>query len=49
MDKKSGGKPTYAGKIGNSGTQMVKAPFAGNSPKGKTTSRTGNDLRSGKK
>ena len=49
MDKKSGGKPTYAGRIGNSGTQMVKAPFQGNSPKGKTTSKTGDDLRSGKK
>ena len=49
MKKKSGGKPTYAGRIGNSGTQMVKAPFQGNSHKGKTTSKTGDDLRSGKK
>ena len=49
MDKKSGGKPTYAGRIGNSGAQMVKAPFPANGPKGKTTSKTGDDLRSGKK
>lgn len=49
MNKKSGGKPSYAGRIGNSGTQMVKAPFSGNSPKGKTTRRSGDDLRSGKK
>ena len=49
MDKKSGGKPTYAGRIGNSGVQVVKAPFPANGPKGKTTIRTGDDLRSGKK
>lgn len=48
-NKKSGGRPTYAGRIGNSGVQSVKAPFQSNSPKGKTTSRTGDDLRSGKK
>lgn len=49
MDKKSGGKPGYAGRIGNSGAQMVKAPFPANGPKGKTSSKTGDDLRSGKK
>lgn len=49
MDKKSGGKPTYAGRIGNSGVHVVKAPIQGNSPRGKSTRRTGDDLRSGKK
>ena len=37
----------YAGKIKNSGTQQVKAPFTPQTPKGKTTVKTGNDLRTG--
>ena len=42
-------KPTYAGSIKNSGTQVVKAPFQTEVKKGQTVKTTGNDLRSGKK
>ena len=35
----------YAGKIQNTGAQKVKAPFATSAKKGKTTVKTGNDLR----
>lgn len=44
MSNKSG----YAGKIRNSGTQVVKAPSQQTDPK-KGTVKTGNDLRTGKK
>lgn len=35
----------YAGKIQNTGAQKVKAPFASGAKKGKSTVRTGGDLR----
>ena len=38
-------KNGYAGKIKNSGTQVVKAPFATNGKRGKSVVKTGNDLR----
>lgn len=38
----------YAGKIKNTGAQVVKAPFATTPKKGNTKVTTGNDLRSGK-
>ena len=38
----------YIGKIKNSGVQVVKAPHPGNGKKGKSTVKTGTDLRSGK-
>ena len=38
----------YAGKIRNTGTQVVKGPYAGGQKKGKSTVKTGKDLRSGK-
>lgn len=38
----------YAGKIKNSGTQVVKGPYSGGQKKGKATVKTGKDLRSGK-
>ena len=38
----------YAGKISNSGAQVVKAPFSGDGKKGNGTVKTGNDLRSSK-
>lgn len=44
MANKSG----YAGKIKNSGVQVVKAPNSGAAPKGKSTVKTGKDLRAGK-
>ena len=37
-------KGTYAGKIGNGGTQQVKAPFTPDKAK-KGTVKTGSDLR----
>lgn len=40
-------KNAYAGKIGNGGTQVVKAPFATEKSKGGTV-KVGKDLRSGK-
>lgn len=46
MKKTSGG--TYAGRIQHSGAQKVKAPFPGNEKHGKTTVKTGDDLRSGR-
>lgn len=36
---------TYTGKIGSSGAQVVKAPVAPQNKKGKTTVKTGTDLR----
>lgn len=39
----------YAGRIQNTGAQVVKAPFNGNPKKGKATVKTGEDLRTGKK
>lgn len=38
----------YAGKIKNTGAQVVKAPFAPAPKKGTSKVTTGNDLRSGK-
>ncbi len=40
-------KNAYAGSIKNSGTQVVKAPFAQEKSKGGKV-KTGGDLRSGK-
>lgn len=45
MENKSQ-KPTYAGRIGNSGAQVVNAPFQRND-KPKSTVIRGNDLRTG--
>lgn len=42
-------KKGYAGSIQNSGAQKVKAPFQGDTKKGKGSVKTGDDLRSGKK
>lgn len=39
---------TYAGKIKNSGSQKVVAPYPANSKKGTGKVKTGTDLRSGK-
>lgn len=36
---------TYTGNIGNGGAQVVKAPVPPKNPKGKTTVKTGTDLR----
>ncbi len=38
----------YAGKIKNTGTQVVKAPFNQGGKRGKSVVKTGNDLRTGK-
>jgi len=38
----------YKGKIGHTGTQVVKAPYGGKDKKGNGTVKTGTDLRSGK-
>ncbi len=38
----------YAGRIQNTGAQKVKAPFSTGAKKGKTTVKTGNDLRTGR-
>lgn len=40
-------KPTYAGKINNSGTQAVEALFKGTAPK-KGSVKRGKDLRANK-
>ena len=47
MKKNDAKKPGYAGRIDNSGAQVVQAPFA---PKPRTgdTKITGKDLRTGK-
>lgn len=45
MAEKKGG---YVGKIGHTGVQVVKAPLNGDTAKGKSTVKTGNDLRTGK-
>ena len=47
-DKKTGGKPTYAGSISNAGVQVVQAPFRNKETGGKTVVHTGKDLRTGK-
>lgn len=36
---------SYTGKISNSGPQVVKAPVASGSKKGKSTVKKGDDLR----
>jgi hypothetical protein len=41
-------KKGYEGTIANTGVQVVKAPLATNTKKGKATVKTGKDLRSGK-
>lgn len=38
----------YKGKISNSGTQVVKAPYQQNAGKGKKVVKTGTDLRASK-
>lgn len=38
----------YIGKIGNTGTQHVKAPLSTNTKTGKQIVKKGSDLRSGK-
>lgn len=38
----------YAGKIKNTGTQVVKAPFNQGGKRGKSVVKTGNDLRVGR-
>ena len=43
-DSKSG----CAGKIQHTGAQKVNAPYAGGGSKGKSTIKTGSDLRTGK-
>lgn len=48
MAAKPMSKPTYAGSIKNTGTQVVKAPFAQDGKKGTTVKKVGNDLRTGK-
>lgn len=45
--KTGGGKPTYAGRISNRGSQVVEPPIAQDKGKGGTVLR-GTDLRSGK-
>ena len=45
----AGKKPGYAGSIKNTGAQVVRAPFTQESKKGKSTVKTGKDLRSGNK
>ena len=39
----------YAGKIQNTGAQKVAAPFGASAKKGKSTVKTGSDLRSSTK
>jgi hypothetical protein len=41
-------KKGYEGTIANTGVQVVKAPLATNTKKGKATVKTGKDLRAGK-
>lgn len=41
-------KSGYAGKIKNTGTQVVEAVFKTDKKGGKSTVKTGTDLRSGK-
>lgn len=42
------GRPTYAGNINNAGSQKVTPPVQANATKGKSTVKTGTDLRTGK-
>ena len=42
---KNGGRPGYAGRIQNAGAQKVQAPFSTGAKKGKSTVKTGGDLR----
>ena len=39
----------YIGRIGHTGTQVVKAPQQGTAKGGKGSVKTGDDLRNGKK
>lgn len=41
-------KNGYAGRIKNTGTQVVKAPFSQGGKRGKSVIKTGDDLRTGK-
>ena len=41
-------KNPYAGKINNSGSQVVKGPYAESGKKGNSSVKTGTDLRGGK-
>lgn len=41
-------KNGYAGRIKNTGTQVVKAPFNQGGKRGKSVVKTGDDLRTGK-
>lgn len=45
--KNTGGKPAYAGRISNKGSQVVEPPITQEKGKSGTVIR-GNDLRSGK-
>ena len=46
-NRNTGGKPTYIGRISNSGAQRVEAPITPNGKKGTAQIKTGNDLRTG--
>ena len=48
MNKNKKGSCGYAGKIGNSGTQVVEAVFKPAKPKPGKVIKTGKDLRTGK-
>lgn len=39
----------YAGRIKNSGSQVVKAPYASEAKRGQSTTKKGEDLRGGSK
>lgn len=43
-----GEKSDYIGRIKNSGTQFIRAPFAADGKKGKSSVIKGKDLRNGK-
>ena len=47
-NRNTGGKPTYTGRISNSGAQRVEAPVNAGSKSGKVVVKTGNDLRNGR-
>lgn len=42
------GKSGYAGKVQHTGAQKVSAPYSSSGKKGKSTIKTGNDLRTGR-
>ena len=48
MAAKQNATNPYAGKIKNTGVQVVKGPYSGGNTKGKSTVKTGTDLRTGK-